>query len=100
MHGLIFFSIKGQPEVAHCQKHGSAMKGSDPYGVLSGSFSIGWAKAGMVILRDPDKEGMVGTIYPSAFPTPKGFGQGTLIQNQTVSFRKSKNQNRYIIKLH
>ena len=24
----------------------------------------------------------------------------TLIQNQTVSFRKSKNQNRYIVKLH
>ena len=27
--------------------------------VLSGSFSVGWAKAGIAIVRDPDDWGMV-----------------------------------------
>ena len=33
----------------------------------------------MAILRDPDQEGMVGTLYPSALHTPKGFGMGPLM---------------------
>ena len=45
---------------------------------LSGGFSVGWAKAGMVTLRDPDQKGMVGTLYTSALHIPKGFGLGPL----------------------
>ena len=45
---------------------------------LSGSFSVGWAKAGIAIVRDPDDWGMVGTLDPSALHTPKGFGLGPL----------------------
>ena len=43
-----------------------------------GSFSVGWAKAGIAIVRDPDDWGMVGTLDPSALHTPKGFGLGPL----------------------
>ena len=32
----------------------------------------------MATLRDPDQKGMVGTLYPSALHTPKGFGLGPL----------------------
>ena len=46
---------------------------------LSGGFSVGWAKAGIAILRDPDQEGMVWNLYPSALHTTKGFGHGPLI---------------------
>ena len=46
---------------------------------LSDGFSVGWAKAGMAILRDPDQKGMVGTLYPSTLHTPKGFGLGPLM---------------------
>ena len=46
--------------------------------LLSDSFSIGWAKAGMANLRDPDQKGIVGTLYPSALHTPKCFGLGPL----------------------
>ena len=46
---------------------------------LSGGFSVGWAKAGMATLRDPDQKGMVGTLYSSAHHTPKGFGLGPLM---------------------
>ena len=45
---------------------------------LSGSFSVGWAKAGIAIVRDPDDWGMVGTLEPSALYTSKGFGLGPL----------------------
>ena len=45
---------------------------------LSGSFSVGWAKAGIAIVRDPDDWGMVGTLDPSALHIPKGFGLGPL----------------------
>ena len=44
--------------------------------LLSGSFSIVWAKAGMAILSDPDQEGMAGTLYPSILHIPKGFCLG------------------------
>ena len=46
---------------------------------LSGGFSLGWAKAGIAILRDPDQKDMVGTLYPSALCTPKGFELGPLM---------------------
>ena len=42
--------------------------------ILSGSWSVGWAKAGIAIVRDPDDWGMVGTLDPSALDIPKGFG--------------------------
>ena len=45
---------------------------------LSDGFSVGWAKAGMATLRDPDQKGMVGTLYPSALHTPKSLGLGPL----------------------
>ena len=32
----------------------------------------------MATLKDPDQKGMVGTLYPSAHHTPKGFGLGPL----------------------
>ena len=32
----------------------------------------------MAILRDPDQKGMIGTHYPSALYTTKGFGLGQL----------------------
>ena len=51
----------------------------EPKFFLSGGFSIGWAKAGMTILRDPDQEGIVWTLYLSALYTPKGFGLGPLM---------------------
>ena len=54
------------------QKHESSC-------LLSGGFSVGWAKAGMAPLRDPDQKGMVGTLYPSALHTPKGLGLGPLM---------------------
>ena len=46
---------------------------------LSGGFSLGWAKAGMTTIRDPDQKGMIGTLYPSALHIPKGFGLGPLM---------------------
>ena len=45
---------------------------------LSGSFSVGWAKAGIAIVRDPDDWGMVVSLDPSALHIPKGFGLGPL----------------------
>ena len=48
---------------------------------LSGGFSVGWAKAGMAILWDPDQKGMTGTHYPSGlhWPShPKGFWPWTI----------------------
>ena len=47
--------------------------------VLSGGFSIGWAKAGMTIVRDPDHKVMIGTHYPSPLHILKGFGLGPLM---------------------
>ena len=47
--------------------------------VLSGSFPLGWTKAGMTIVRDPDHKGMIGTHYQSPLHTPKGFGLGPLM---------------------
>ena len=41
---------------------------------LSGGLSLG-----IEILRDPDQKGTVGTLYPSALHTPKGFGLGQLM---------------------
>ena len=46
--------------------------------LISGGFSEGWTKSGMSILRDPDQKGMIGTHYPSALYTAKGFGLGPL----------------------
>ena len=46
--------------------------------LISGGLSLGWAKAGIAILRGPDQKAMVGTLCPSAQHTQKGFGQGTL----------------------
>ena len=45
---------------------------------LSGSFSVGWAKAGIAIVRNPDNWDIVGTLDPSALHIPKGFGLGPL----------------------
>ena len=41
---------------------------------LSGVFSLGWAKAGIAILRDPAQKGTVGTLYTGTLYTPKDFG--------------------------
>ena len=46
--------------------------------LLSGGLSVGWAKEGMGILRDPDQKGIIGTLYPSLLNTQKGFSLGPL----------------------
>ena len=43
--------------------------------ILSGSFSVGWAKAGIAIVRDPDDRAWLGLLTKVH---PKGFGLGPL----------------------
>ena len=67
--------------------------------LFSGGFSVGWAKAGIAILRDPDQKGMVWTLYPIAFHTLKGFGLGPLIAEIWAFFQILNNFKFFILGL-